>query len=242
MKPLRSKIAIILFLVLTGYTLNSFGETSTPYFDMVGTYKDLGIGTHNDIAVNLQGEIIVADGDKHRLLKLDPDMRNIKVIQVKLDNKDKPFTPYGIFINSTNNIYIANPDLHTILVIDLDGNIKKRIGGFGSCLERPVDVTLDADGNLYVLDMIGPKVHIFTPDGNTIESIQIGLELQDSSVTSLGLDSKGNIYVTDKGLGKVLKITPSRQIFEFEKIDYGDDNLMTPSGIEYRYRTRIRFH
>ena len=231
MKHIMSKIALISFLLLIGCSVDSFGETSTPYFDMVGIYKELALGTHLDIEVNSQGEIIIADGDKHRLLKLDPDTRNIEVFQVKFNNRDKPFTPYGVFIDSTGNIYIANPDLHTILVIDSDGSIKNRIGGFGSCLERPVGVVLDADNNIYVLDMIGPKVHIFTPDGNTFESIQIGLELQESSVISLDLDLKGNIYVTDKGLGKVLKITPNRQIVEFGKIDYGEDRLMVPSGI-----------
>lgn len=231
MKHVKSKIALISFLIFTGYALNSFGETGTSYFDMARMYKELDVGTHLDIAVNSQGEIIVADGDNHRLLKVDPVTKSIKVVQVKLDYKDKPFTPYGIFIDSTDNIYIANPDLHTILVIDPDGNIKKRIGGFGSLLERPVDIVLDADNNIYVLDMIGPKIHIFAPDGKTIESIQIGLELQDSSVISLDLDSNGNIFIADKGLGKVLRITPSRQIFEFEKIAYGEDKLMVPSGI-----------
>ncbi|MFQ5964232.1 MAG: tetratricopeptide repeat protein [Candidatus Scalinduaceae bacterium] len=231
MKPLRSKIALISFFIFTGYALNSFGETSTPYFDMVGVYKKLTLGTHNDITVNSQGKIIIADGDNHRLLKIVPVTRNIEVVQVKLDYKDKPFTPYGVCIDSTDNIYIANPDLRTILVIDPDGNIKKRIGRFGGSMERPVDVAMDADNNIYVLDVIGPKVHIFKPDGKTIESIQIGLELQDSSVISLDLDLEGNIYVIDKGLGKILKITTTREIFEFEKIDYGEDKLMLPSGI-----------
>ena len=231
MKPLKFKIALISFLIFTGYALNSFGETRTLYFDMVRVYKELILGTHLDIAVNSQGKIIIADGDNHRLLKLDPDTRNIEVIQIKLDYQDKPFTPYGVYIDSTDNIYIANPDIHTVLVIGLGGNIKKRIGGFGSLLERPVDVALDVDENLYVLDMMGPKIHIFDPDGKTIESIQIGLELQDSYVIALDLDLEGNIFVVEKGLGKVLKITPSRQIFEFEKIDYGEDKLIVPSGI-----------
>lgn len=231
MKPFRYKIALITFLIFTGYALNSFGETRTPYFNMVRVYRELALGTHLDIAVNSQEDIIVADGDNHRLLKVDQITRSIEIIQIKLDYQDKPFTPYGIFIDSTDNIYIANPDLHTILVIDTDGNIKKRIGGFGSILERPLDVTLDADENLYVLDAIGPKIHIFDPDGKTIESIQFGLELQDSSAIALDIDLNGNIVVADKGLGKVLRITPSRQIFEFEKIDYGENKLIVPTGI-----------
>ncbi|MFQ5687928.1 MAG: tetratricopeptide repeat protein, partial [Candidatus Scalindua sp.] len=231
MKPLKFKIALISFLIFTGYALNSFGEISTSYFDMVRVYKELTLGTHLDIAVNSQGKIIIADGDNHRLLKVDPVTKSIKVVKIKLDYKDKPFTPYGVYIDSTDNIHVANPDLHTVLVIDYNGNIKKRIGGFGSCLERPVDVTLDADENIYVLDMIGPKVHIFKPDGSNFESIQIGLKLQDSSVIALDIDLNGNIFVTDKGHGKVLKISLSRQIFEFEKIDYGEHKLIVPSGI-----------
>lgn len=239
MKYIKPLIALISFLIFTGYALNSFGETRTPYFDMVRVYKELALGTHNDIAVNSQGDVIIADGDNHRLLKVDQVTKNIEVIQVKLDYKDKPFTPYGVCIDSTDNIYIANPDLHTILVIDTDGNIKKKIGGFGSILERPLDVTLDADENLYVLDVIGPKVHIFAPDGKTIESIQIGLELQDSSAIALDIDLNGNIVVADKGLGKVLRITPSRQIFEFEKISCYEGKPMVPTGIAIDANDRL---
>jgi tetratricopeptide (TPR) repeat protein len=239
MKHLKSQIALISFLIFTGYTLNSFAEASTPYFDMVGIHKELSLGTHNDVAVNSQGEIIIVDGDKHRLLTVDSIKNYVEDFQIKLEHRDKPFTPYGIFIDSTDNIYIANPDLHVVLIIDSNRNIKNRIGGFGSCLERPVDVVLDADNNIYALDIIGPKVHIFTPDGNTIESIQIGLGLQDSSVIALDIDSKRNIYVTDKGVGKVLKITPSRQIFEFEEIVYKEDKLMIPSGIAVDAKDRI---
>jgi len=222
---------LFLTLILTGPLCSVFGETSTPYFDIVRVYKELDMGTHLDIAVNSKGNIMVVDGDKHRLVEIDQATRSIEVIQIKLDYKDKPFTPYGIFIDSIDNIYIANPDLHAVLVINSNGNIKKRIGGFGSYLERPVDVTLDADGNLYVLDMIGPKVHIFNSDGKHLESIQIGLELKDSYTNDLDKDLNGNIFVTDKGLSKVLKITSNRQIFEFEKIDYEEDKSMVPSGI-----------
>ena len=231
MKHLKSQIALISFLIFTGYTLNSFAEASTPYFDMVGIHKELSLGTHNNVAVNSQGEIIIVDGDKHRLLMVDSIKNYVEDFQIKLEHRDKPFTPYGIYIDSTDNIYIANPDLHVVLVIDSNGNIKNRIGGFGSCLERPVDVTRDADENLYVLDMIGPKVHIFNSDGKTLESIQIGVELKDSYAIALDIDLNGNIVVTDKGLRKVLKITQSRQIVELEKIDYGEDKLMAPSGI-----------
>ena len=230
MKQVNSKIVLIWFLIFTGYALNSFAEVRT-YFDMVGVYKELDMGTHLDIAVNPNGEIMIADGDKHRLMQIDQATGSIDVLQIKLEHRDKPFIPYGIFVDSSGNKYIANPDLNTVLVIDTDGNVIDRIGGFGSLLKRPVDIVLDADGNLYVLDMIGPKVHVFAPDGNTIESIQIGLEMQDSSVSKLGLDSKGNIYVTDKGLGKVSRITPSRQIFEFEKVVNKESKLMVPSGI-----------
>ena len=233
------KTTFMFFLFFTGHAYPVSGEISTPYFDLVRTYKSLSMGTHLDIAINSKGKIIVADGDRHRISRIDPGTGQTEVFQTKLQYKDKPFTPYGIFVDSMENLYIANPDLHTVLIIDTNGNIIKRIGGFGSNLERPVDIALDTNGALYVLDMTGPKIHILDSNVNTIESIQIGKGLQGSSINSLVVDTKGNIFVTDKDQRKVLMMTPKRKIFEFGKTGYEEGQLIAPTGIAIGERDNL---
>lgn len=190
-------------------------------------------GIHLDLAVNSQGEILIADGDKHRISKIDPLSGNIEAFQIDLKYMDKPFTPYGIFPDTADNIYIANPDLHTVLMIDPDGSIKKKTGGFGSILERPVDIVMDTDGNMYVLDAIGPRIHVFSHDGTTTESIQIETKLQNSSVTYLCIDPNGNIFIPDKGARKILKISPTRKTIMFGEISHGEGYPIDPTGIAF---------
>lgn len=209
----------------------AFGEVGMPYFDYVRVYKTASPGGHNDIAIDSGGNIFITDGHKHRLLRLEPMSKRLETVNIKLEYRDKPFTPYGIDIDSLDNIYIANPDLHNVTIIDSKGKITKRIGGYESRLQRPVDVALDNGGNLYVLDMIGPDIHIFSPDGNTLNTIQIDEIVPDTSMIDLIVDSMRNIFLTDKELGKVFKISRTGEILEFETVVNKEGLSISPTGI-----------
>lgn len=222
---------LLFCLLFSEKAQSAFGEVITSYLEIVKTYKELTFGTHLAISVNSMKEIFVADADKHRLLKVDPVTNTIEVVKINLAYKDKPFTPYGIFVDSSDNMYVTNPDLHTLLIIDAGGNIKKRIGGFNSILKRPIDIALDKDSCMYVLDAIGTYIHIFDPDGNSVKSILIGDTLKDASVTAIGIDSMKNIFITDRGASRILKISPSWKISSFEIMGYKNEQPISPMGI-----------
>lgn len=228
MKYYRLKI-ILLVAALTGYASSLYGELMSPYLGLIKIFGDIYLGNHTDIAINSDGDIFVADGDNHRVLRIDSTTGRVEVFPIKLEYKDSPFTPFGISIGPEDNLYIANPDLHTISVVNPSGNIKKTIGGFGSILDRPVDVVLDSNGDIYVLDSIGPEIHIFDYEGKYQSSIPIATGSSDISVHSLTLDTERNIFVA--GSAGILKITPEGKISRFKQTGYKKGEKIYPSGI-----------
>jgi DNA-binding beta-propeller fold protein YncE len=134
--------------------------------------------------------------------------------------------PNGIAVDGMGTLYIAdggeNHRIRKIVqaeeVSTLAGSEKGFADGRGRSarFNWPANITIDATGNLYVVDKGNFRIRKITPEGDvsTLAGSQRGLvdgqgsEAQFFWPSGIAVDSVGNLYVTDRcGIG-IRKITP----------------------------------
>jgi uncharacterized protein (TIGR03437 family) len=143
--------------------------------------------------------------------------------------------PWGVAVDASGNLYIADTTNHRIRKVIPDGNIATIAGtgtaGFGgdggpatsAMLNAPVAVTLDTSGNLYIADRDNQRVRKLAPNGtiSTVAGNGTNAYGGDSGpATSAQLyapngvvvDASGNLYITDTQNHRVRQVAPGGTI------------------------------
>ena len=125
------------------------------------------------VVVDVVGNVYIADTDNHRIRMVD----TAGIIHTIAGSGERGFggdggpairallsEPSGVAVDSVGNVYIADTDNHRIRKVDASGIIHTIAGtgegGFSgdgglaieSDLFRPLDVAVDAVGNIYIAD------------------------------------------------------------------------------------------
>ncbi len=116
--------------------------------------------------------------------------------------------PLAVAIDSQLNIYWVQPyyDYVTKLFSSQGHEVNYESQ---YTVNFPSSISLDGEGDLYVLDSGNNRVLMLIPVGNSYESpvvVATGL----NAPQSMTIDSEGNIYVADTGNHRVVKITMSQ--------------------------------
>ena len=114
--------------------------------------------------------------------------------------------PRGVTI-SNGNIYVVDPFLRLLFVLDGEGNEVAQVAHADRRFVEPVDVAADGAGNVYVLDAgDGGQVSVHGPDGEFQEVIPIPAQSADRS-RGLDVDGQGRIW---------LAMTPALAVAAFD--------------------------
>lgn len=111
--------------------------------------------------------------------------------------------PTGIAVNRQDKIlYVSDTGRHEIKAFDLKGKHIKTIGKWGSepgQFNYPVDIFVDAGGELYVADSMNFRIQIFGKDGKFLTMFgRHGDGTGDfGRPKGVSVDRDGNIYVVD---------------------------------------------
>lgn len=100
---------------------------------------------------------------------------------------------------------------------------------FGLGLEGPIDITDDAEGNLYVTNLNADKVSKIAPDGTVSD-----FATTNPGPAGITSDAEGNLYVSHYGQGDgdgstILKITPQGEVSTYAE----GGLLQAPIGITF---------
>lgn len=126
-----------------------------------------------DVAVSAEGEVFVCDAGNHQ----------VHVFDAK-GALSRRFGGYGAFMPGSKKILFNDPEglavsgdrlavadtrNDRVVILDLQGKLIREIGsGWGSGngeFNRPLDVTFDAAGNLYVSDSFNQRIQKFSAEG-----------------------------------------------------------------------------
>ncbi|HBR17693.1 MAG TPA: hypothetical protein DD725_08825 [Deltaproteobacteria bacterium] len=188
----------------------------------------------DNIAIDKDGNIYVADADNFRIRKITPDgtITTIAGSGVKGyqdgDGKSARFAyPTGVAVDSENNVYVADRGSHSIRKIMPDGKVVTIAGnGYPAYLDGqgvkthfhdPISLALDQTGNIYVSDSGNHAIRKITPDG-VVSTLSgngrhgykdgVGKGAFFSWPTGIAIDGAGNIYLCDSQNNRIRRITP----------------------------------
>lgn len=154
--------------------------------------------------------------------------------------------PYGLAVDSQDNIYVVENGNHTIRKVSPNGVVTTFAGsgtkesrdgtGILASFDTPVGIAIDHNGNLFVTENEAHKIKRIDPDGvvtTLAGSGDTGLDngygtyARFRNPWGLATDDLGNVYVADHGNHWIRKITPGGLVTTFA----GSGTLGSADGI-----------
>ena len=198
------------------------------------------------IGIDESDRIYVADSGNHRVQIFNPDGAYLSQFTTGT-GKGKPSDPTDVAVNSKlKRCYVVDNDNHRIIIYDLKKNVildTKGIMGMEKKEFRfPFLLTIDKEGNLYIVEVINTRVKVLDPEGNYVTNIG-GWGVDKGEFyrpKGVAIDSKNRVFVSDSYLG-VIQVFD--QNWKFLSV-LGDNkgNIMkftTPTGLFIDKKMRL---
>ncbi|MBI4404879.1 MAG: SMP-30/gluconolactonase/LRE family protein [Deltaproteobacteria bacterium] len=205
------------------------------------------LNSPSGISVDSSGNLYINDKNNHRIRKMESSSHNISTYAGNgtygfsgdggLATKATLYSPSGIHIDSSGNIYVADTSNHRIRKVDAGGIIATVAGnglvgysGDGMAtnvkLSSPSGIAGDSSGNFYIADSGNHRVRkvdvngkLTTVAGNGAGGYSgdggVGSAAQINSPSAIALDRSGNLFIADKSNHAIRKLDASGNISTF---------------------------
>ena len=223
--------------------------------DSTGIITTVATGLHypRGVAVDGSGNIYIADTGNHRIRRVDSTGTITTVAgtgEVGYSGDGGPAVsaqlgvPFGVAVDGSGNIYIAETGNHRIRRVDSTGTITTvaGIGGVGinndggysgdggpavdALLNQPRGITVDAVGNLFIADVVNNRIRRVDASGiiMTIAGIgESGYGGDGGPAVSawlyypggVAVDNSGNLYIADTWNNRIRRVDASGIITTF---------------------------
>lgn len=149
--------------------------------------------------------------------------------------------PWGITIDSQNNLFVTDYGNHTIRKITSAGivtTIAGLAGNFGTTngprasarFKNPSGIAIDSGGRIFITDSSNNRIRMIKPNngkvdtfaGSTAGNTDGSIDAKFNRPFGVTIDSKDNLFVADSGNHRVRKITPNGVVSTFAGSDTGD--------------------
>ena len=140
--------------------------------------------------------------------------------------------PFGVAVDSNENVYLSDDWRNTISVFDSNGKFLRKWGEAGSGdgqLFRPAGLAVEKNDNIIVVDSGNNRLQVFTPDGKFVGKCG-GPGKGDGQFDQpwgITLDKDGNIYVADWNNHRIQKLSPEGRFLmkfgEYGKVEEPED-------------------
>ena len=152
------------------------------------------------IAVDRNGNFIVADTNNGRIEKFSPTGTFLDVMGTKGSGQGQLGAPNGIAVDSNGNIYVADASNHRVQKLSAEGKLIAEWRGPGSGFYGPRRIAIGPDDSVYVMDQGRTRVVKFSPDGQvqTVWGTKGSGDGQFDDPASVAVDPMTNkVYVAD---------------------------------------------
>jgi len=207
--------------------------------DLVDTFYS-GFSMAKSVSQDAERKIYITDSCF--IYVFDRDKNLIRVIDFADTLK-----PHGMDVDSHENIYITEPEIHTLIKLDSLGNFVELIASYGSGIlsvnnplglfvnEKMGAVIVASSGNNWVeaISLTLPRVNIVHLGGTTHEGGDTaGVFNYPTDVWS---DTLGNIYVLDYGNKRIQKFRETGEFVMEERFESALVSLATSKDGSYLY-------
>ncbi|MFV2044799.1 MAG: SMP-30/gluconolactonase/LRE family protein, partial [Anaerolineales bacterium] len=217
---------------------------------LAGSFGYYGTGNYQfdcpaGVAISpVNGDIYVVDRCNQRVQVFDSS----RIYKATLGETDVPDTdnthfnwPWGVAVDASGNIYVADSDNHRIQKCTLTGisgtcsTFAGETGTFSDSFDHfhPLSVAVDAVGRVYVVDEWNNRVQVFDSSGTYLTTIggQWGTRTGEMrGPAGVAVDGSGNVYVADRVNHRIQKFTPGVPGWVQTNINgFGDRDNAIPS-------------
>ena len=167
--------------------------------------------------------------------------------------------PYGITIDVSGNLYVADGNNHAIRKVTPAGVVTTLAGdgssgslngtGTAARFYQPRDVTADASGNIYVTDNYNHTIRKITSAGvvttlaGTVGSAGLlngnGTAAKFDKPWGIVIDASSNLYVSDATNGVIRKITPAGVVSTFAGTGTPGFQDGPPASAQFQWPTGV---
>lgn len=153
-------------------------------------------GGPRDVKVDAQGRIYVVDGDRHQLLRFDPDGQI--VVHEAASGTDAALSrPHALDLALSGELYVADTDRGRIAVFDADCRFLRAWPTPPAGPKHhaaPHGIGVDPAGHVFVVDYNGPCFK-YTADGRLLATFAA----TGATYHALAVDRKGQVYLAARG-------------------------------------------
>jgi DNA-binding beta-propeller fold protein YncE len=180
--------------------LSSLPEGVTNMFDG-GRGSDKGrFDAPTGIAVDANGNVLVADTNNGRLEKFSPTGGFLSSMGIKGNGYGQLGAPNGIAIDRASNIYVADASKHVVEKLASDGSVIAEWKGPAPGFYGPRRIAIGPDESVYVVDQGRTRIVKFSSDGQVLRTWggKGNGDGQFDDPTSVAVETTNNkVYVAD---------------------------------------------
>lgn len=170
------------------------------------------------VAADASGNVYVADEENNRVLKVPSTDPTCSMSDDCITIGSNLSNPTGVAVDAGGNVYIADQGNNRVLKAppsDPTCSTPSDCTTVGSGLANPRAVAVDESGNVYIADtgndrvLRVPQTDLACSTAGDCTSVADGLSPSLFAPEGIAVDAQGNVYVSDSGNRRVLKVPPS---------------------------------
>jgi DNA-binding beta-propeller fold protein YncE len=197
------------------------------------------------LAIDDSDRLFVSDSAQHVILCFKPD----GTLETSF-GQDKLVRPLGIALDLENRyLYVVDAILNKVFVFDADTYLLLRSFGQKSdamlapgTFDRPTNVAVDRDSNVYVVDTFNERIQVFDADGEFLRMFGKQGNVAGTFMRPKGIaiDSDNHVYVVDAEFNNVQVFDPEgRLLMFFGTRGDAPGNFTLASGIAIDQHNRV---
>ena len=251
------------------------GNGTADYSGDGGAAKNASLNNPADATVDAIGNLFIADGHNNRIRKVDAN----GIITTVAGNGIVGYSgdggaatsaslagPCCVALDNSGNLFIADRENNRIrkvspsgIITTVAGNGMAGYSGDGSAannasLNRPVDVAVDAIGNLFIADKENNRIRKVSPSGiitTVAGNGMAGYSGDGSAATSamldavdaVAVDASDNLFIADAENNRIRKVSPNGIITTVAgngaQGDFGDGGTATSASLNLPHAVRV---